>query len=200
MKPARSALSQTALAVCALFSLLVCVQDGCVRDEDTSHFAWEESECLKCIDGQEESMCTDGEDNDEDGLLDCQDPDCEGIGCCSAAGPEDNDQACSDGCDNDANGYLDCKDYGCSKNPAVTVCCPSSPEDEDTAEKCADGLDNDCNGYFDCADWSCSQSDDVFFCEGNDITCSDGVDNDANGYTDCGDFNCSKNNKVTVCD
>jgi hypothetical protein len=60
-----------------------------------------------------ETMCTDGIDNDNDGLADCADPDCAGIGGC---GPEGKYATCSDGIDNDGDGLTDCADSGCSKN------------------------------------------------------------------------------------
>ena len=60
-----------------------------------------------------ETICTDGVDNDGDGLTDCADPDCAGISIC---GPEGKDVSCSDGYDNDGDGDIDCLDAGCAKN------------------------------------------------------------------------------------
>jgi len=60
-----------------------------------------------------ETLCTDGLDNDSDGLFDCSDPDCAGISVC---GPEGRLQTCSDGFDNDGDGLVDCTDPGCAKN------------------------------------------------------------------------------------
>lgn len=50
--------------------------------------------------------CTDGVENDGDGLLDCEDPDC-------AADPACLEGDCTDGVDNDADGFLDCEDGDC---------------------------------------------------------------------------------------
>lgn len=61
----------------------------------------------------EETLCTDGLDNDSDGLTDCADPDCVGVSTC---GPEGRDVTCSDGYDNDGDGDIDCLDAGCAKN------------------------------------------------------------------------------------
>jgi len=182
--------------ILALLPLFLTV---CERDDPTV-FDWMQSECLNCTAAEELSMCQDGLDNDEDGLTDCEDPDCRGIGCCGRLGPENTDEACSDGCDNDGNGYVDCLDFGCSRNPAVSVCKSEVQEDEDTPEGCSDGIDNDWNGYIDCADRSCQNAPAVTFCEGSNATCSDGIDNDGNGFTDCDDFSCSRNTNVTVCD
>jgi len=164
---------------------------ACQRDENDT-LEWMLCECLNCSEAEEFLMCSDGLDNDEDGLTDCDDIDCLDIACCGKTGDETTDEACSDGCDNDGNGYIDCKDWNCTKySPWVTACKSEQKEPEDNPAACSDGLDNDWNGYFDCDDFSCSKSDDVPFCEGNDITCSDGIDNDGDGYVDCKDWSCA---------
>ncbi len=178
--------------------LLVVALGACDR-EDPGPSIWQTSECLTCTDWTEMLRCTDGLDNNDDGLTDCQDPSCEGLGCCGLEGAEADDSACSDGCDNDGNGFVDCLDYSCSRGAGVTVCRSPVQGPEDTPETCADGVDNDWNGYIDCKDRSCTTAAAVTYCEGSDATCSDGVDNDGNGFTDCGDYSCSKNTKVTVC-
>jgi hypothetical protein len=169
----------------------------CTHQENDT-FNWMLSECLECTSQEEQAQCDDGLDNDEDGLFDCDDIDCEGIGCCGRQGDESTDEFCNDGCDNDGDGYSDCLDHSCSKSSTVTVCKSAVQEDEDTPETCSDGIDNDWNGHFDCDDWSCSQSDKVSFCEGNDTTCDDGVDNDGDGFVDCKDWSCQTDN-ITVC-
>jgi hypothetical protein len=185
------------LILLTVLGLLVAA--GCIREEpELSGNAM--IECEGCDKVEEFIMCVDGDDNDGDGLIDCEDPDCEGIGCCGLSGPEDNDEACSDGCDNDGNGYLDCADFSCSKSTTVTACKSEIQTDENTPLTCSDGLDNDWNGYFDCSDFSCMESEEVTFCEGNDKSCSDGIDNDGNGFIDCKDYGCSRSTKVTVCE
>lgn len=74
--------------------------------------------------------CSDGIDNDCDGLVDCADPDCGGL--------EFSGVNCGDGVDNDCDGLVDCTDPDC--------CC---------SEICSDGIDNDCDGLVDCADPDC---------------------------------------------
>jgi hypothetical protein len=76
-----------------------------------------------------DALCSDGKDNDNNGLSDCCDPACQptttpAVTVCAGDGsPEDSDEACSDCIDNDNDGkYVDCEDFDCSKNPAVTVC------------------------------------------------------------------------------
>jgi len=191
----------TSRLAAALPAFLIAMSGGagsCDREENTV-LAWMESECPDCKADDEAGLCSDGLDNDEDGLTDCQDSDCKGIGCCARLGVEDTDDFCNDGCDNDGDGYMDCSDHSCSKTAAVTVCKSAVKEPEDNPAACSDGIDNDWNGYFDCNDFSCSTSTKVPFCEGNDGNCADGIDNDGNGFVDCNDFNCSQNKNVTVC-
>ncbi len=144
--------------------------------------------------------CLDKVDNDQDGLMDCDDPDCAYFANCLARGPETSDQSCSDGYDNDSDGKTDCLDSSCQK---MAVCATGETEDND--ETCSDGYDNDGDGYIDCSDYSCSQAVAVTVCgvkepENTNAACSDNKDNDNNGYIDCLDFGCTKNNPaVTVC-
>ena len=52
-------------------------------------------------------LCDNGDDDDGDGLADCDDPDCAASGGCL---PE---TACHDDMDNDADGWRDCADFDC---------------------------------------------------------------------------------------
>ena len=56
------------------------------------------SGCVK--ETEAESACDDGQDNDLDGLYDCDDPDCEGLGGCPGE-PGDDDAADDDAADDD---------------------------------------------------------------------------------------------------
>lgn len=77
----------------------------------------------------QELDCTDGEDEDQDGLVDCEDSDCLCI-----------ETDCADGTDDDADGLTDCEDSDC-----LDVC----------AEVCNDGIDNDNDALTDCDDDEC---------------------------------------------
>jgi hypothetical protein len=71
-----------------------------------------------CTDGTNngtdpETICDDGIDNDDDGLIDCGDPDCFEEEIC-----EDRETICDDGIDNDANGFTDCDDWSCWGDPS----------------------------------------------------------------------------------
>jgi hypothetical protein len=136
-----------------------------------------------------ETSCGDGKDNDCDGLVDCQDPDC---------------------------GGLNCSPYGLTCNATTKTCsiCPGAQNVETT---CSDGIDNDCNGFIDCKDTNCQPSASApgkscgsfgkactglnggtCECSGNggapqavETSCGDGFDNDCNGKIDCEDSACS---------
>ena len=109
------------------------------------------------------ALCTDGIDNDGDGLPDCLDPDCQALGANTC--PENTIILCNDGIDNDGDGLPDCQDPDCL---ALTGACT-----ENTPALCSDGIDNDGDGLIDCADGDCAglgnitaQDDDFSTCPG----------------------------------
>jgi hypothetical protein len=136
-----------------------------------------------------ETSCGDGKDNNCNGLIDCQDPDC---------------------------GGLACSPFGLTCNAVAKTCsvCPGGQAIETT---CNDGLDNDCDGRIDCADTNCqptasspgracgpfgkacsSLAGGTCECSGNggipeavETLCGDGIDNDCNGKVDCADSACN---------
>ncbi len=68
---------------------------------------------------KKERNCTDGIDNDGDGLIDCDDRDCRKDPACADGGS--NKEICDDGVDNDGDGKIDCagkKD--CRNDPACS--------------------------------------------------------------------------------
>ena len=79
-------------------------------------------------------ICDNGQDDDGDGYIDCDDFDCD----CGTGGED-----CSNGIDDDGDGFIDCNDFDCSGESN----CPS--------EVCDDGVDNDDDGYIDCDDFDC---------------------------------------------
>ncbi len=103
---------------------------------------------------QPETQCSDGLDNDRDGLVDSADP-----GCSDGSDDDESDDPvtvtqCSDGLDNDGDGLTDMDDPDCT-----------SPEDQlevppvHTTE-CSDGLDNDGDGLTDHDDLGCDDESD----------------------------------------
>jgi hypothetical protein len=130
------------------------------------------------------ASCTDGRDNDCDGLADRFDS-----GCVSA-------EVC-DGYDNDYNGAVDdgfnvgadctvgqggCQRSGkiiCSGGAAICSANPGPAKEESlAANTCADNKDNDCDGSIDLADSGCVAAPTAEVC--------DGIDNDQDGTIDEG--------------
>ena len=134
--------------------------------------------------GTNAGECTDGADNDADGLFDCNDPDCAGSPDCSEA---NTPGGCSDGADNDQDGLFDCDDPDCIGDEA----CGDGIEGNDAGE-CEDGIDNDGDGLTDCEDDDCAGFEGCDDYEGDEPgECTDGEDNDNDGLTDCDDEGCA---------
>src|SRR5687767_9051245 len=66
-------------------------------------------------------ICDDDEDNDGDGLADCADDECDGIGGCTVGGEVD----CNDLFDNDGDNAADCADTECASALACIANCPA---------------------------------------------------------------------------
>jgi len=85
-------------------------------------------------------QCDNGNDDDGDGFVDCEDQDC--WGACA-------ESDCGDGFDDDGDGRIDCDDPDCVD--ACTFTC----EDGDCAEICDNGIDDDMDFLTDCGDSDC---------------------------------------------
>jgi hypothetical protein len=134
---------------------------------------------------QGDASCTDGLDNDCDGLTDAADPDCSGgvlcvdipdKGICNntsncdwIGGPKNGScfpTSTGDCTDNDGDGYGDPGDAICP-NGAATDCDdtnaavnPGAGEGPEGDPTCIDGLDNNCDGNIDAADPACQPAAD----------------------------------------
>lgn len=170
----------------------------------------------KCGYEEDDKSCSDGRDNDCDGMVDALDKDCQNFS--HVAGrvrradsarlrEEIGYELCHDRVDNDKDGRVDCRERTCSN--ILENCCLA----EVTDELCSDEIDNDDNGFFDCSDFGCRRSPFVTVCgkggteqyrrsrtaEGKSLeTCTDGLDNDDNGFRDCDDFDCKQNSDVNI--
>lgn len=174
---------------------------------------WNDLTCQQPAREQSNAACSDGEDNDFDGEVDCDDTSCrqEGIAVCRLTNPGPDvapaaqiweevvvdpgdyetasNALCTDSMNNDqrmGNTFMDCADFGCNRVPDVTACTTGETNDAN----CSDGDDNDGDGRIDCADFDCSQNPTVTVCESSWAQCTDAMDNDGNGFVDCDDFSC----------
>ncbi|WP_437626656.1 hypothetical protein [Sorangium sp. So ce1151] len=131
-----------------------------------------------------DAACSNGYDDDGDGLADCADPECQWLSWC-VPWREDTDAACSNGYDDDGDGLADCADPECQW---LSWCVPWR---EDTDAACSNGYDDDGDGLADCADPECQW---MPVCapwgEDTDATCSNGYDDDGDGLADCADPGC----------
>ncbi len=115
-------------------------------DQVNEQFGWYYCENI----GREDfkDTCEDGEDNDNDGLVDCDDPDCQ---ICQICGGTD---ACTGLCKYVPEVTPEVEEETWGK-PLVVRCIKKfSSQDpncqENSFEACNDGLDNDMNGIWDC--------------------------------------------------
>ena len=177
---------------------------------DLSMSFWSTSlDGVPVLDYSRESLCSDGIDDDHDGLTDCDDPDCEFFNVCI-------ENTCDDGEDEDNDGDIDCADADCDRSePCVETKCEDGEDgdsdgdidcaDADCANHtvcleviCDDGADDDSNGLTDCDDLMCLR--DVGACPTTpEVTCDDGVDDDSDGLTDCDDPDCALSCANTTC-
>ena len=120
-------------------------------------------------------QCSDGIDNDGDGLTDFPaDPGCSSATDDSEKNP--NGPQCDDGKDNDNDGKID--------YPVDPECDDPTDDDEDSYE-CSDGIDNDGDGLTDFpSDPGCSSATDDSEKNPNGPECDDGKDNDGDGKID----------------
>ena len=153
-----------------------------------------------------ESTCSNGLDDDGDGLTDAE----EDPGCDNAADWSEfsDGTSCSDGLDGDGDGLVDGEDPDCSSGPServsvaameptttVMACWTQRPlcsgtftlSETPAALHCEDGLDNDGDGQVDREDPDCV--DGRGFGEVSPL-CSNGLDDDGDGQVDYEDPDC----------
>ncbi|MCA9563209.1 MAG: DUF4215 domain-containing protein, partial [Myxococcales bacterium] len=119
-----------------------------------------------------EELCSDGEDNDGDEAVDCDDTDCASSTLCRTDEPQED---CDTVGDEDGNQLADCDDPACATAAACVV-----------EEDCLVEGDEDGNDLADCDDPAC-QSDPICDIEED---CSTAGDEDGNDLADCNDPAC----------
>jgi hypothetical protein len=137
-----------------LLLLALALAVACGDKDDTGSSGYE---------GDQAGECSDGADNDRDGLYDCEDPDCMASPDCDEPDTGDTTEVegdaageCDDGDDNDGDGLTDCDDPGCDDDEA---CDEPTEVEGDEAGECDDGVDNDGDGATDCDDPGCDADD-----------------------------------------
>ena len=124
--------------------------------------------------------CSDGADNDGDGLTDFpDDPGCDDAEDASEQSPA---LVCDNGADDDDDGLADvAEDPGCDH--------PTDPSEKTPLIACDDGDDNDGDALADLDDPGCAEPGDGTETDPG-LVCDDGLDNDDDGLVDTADPGC----------
>lgn len=150
--------------------------DGLNGPDDTFVCAFPEQLCEGILSSCpiELPACADGWDNDDDGFVDVDDPDCLG-----SPVNESEFAGCGDEIDNDGDGTMDFDPDGQFGVEADEDCLNGDPQGERPA--CNDGRDNNIDGLIDYPeDPGCTD----IFDDTELAACEDGIDNDGDGFVD----------------
>ncbi len=167
-------------AICAAYGISTAVQD---------YYDWIISKAPEVAE-QYTEICDNNVDDDGDGKVDDNDPDCKLDAYCGDGIVNANEQC--DGTDF-INGVKKCAQLDSKYDSGNVYCtadckysfsaCSLAP----VAEICNDGIDNDKDGLTDCNDSDCAYD---AACPPRPEICDDGIDNDRDGSTDCNDYDC----------
>ncbi|MCS6899831.1 MAG: MopE-related protein [Myxococcales bacterium] len=124
-------------------------------------------------------LCSDGQDNNCDGLIDCQDFSCKNTPACDCTPGQV--EVCEGSKDEDCDGLFDCADPDCNGS-FLCACDPLETS-------CTDGKDNNCDGLIDCGDPQCFGLPNCG-CAQAELKCQDTSDDDCDGLVDCADPDC----------
>ncbi len=164
--------------------------NGIDDDGDTKVDFPQDTGCSGPTDTTEKNpQCSDGIDNDADGVDDSEDASCHtdlNVSNGASYDPNHNDELnpktqCQDGLDNDGDGLLDLQDPGCSGKQDNDERNPNGPQ-------CDNGIDDDNDGRVDFPqDTGCTSPTDT---SELNMQCNDGQDNDNDGAIDAADASC----------
>ncbi|HLT17646.1 MAG TPA: hypothetical protein VK007_13175 [Acidimicrobiales bacterium] len=159
--------TETGATVDALVITLLGLLDDPLAEVRIGHAEVSGVACGDAGDGGDLPECSDGIDNDGDGLIDIDDPECHTDGDPDnpdSYDPDDDDEGpdgggdgpgCSDGIDNDGDGLVDIDDPDCHTDGDPDNPDSYDPGRDETGGGCADALDNDGDGLIDAADPDC---------------------------------------------
>ena len=123
------------------------------------------------------TLCSDGVDNDGNGLKDCDEDSCKDFDNCK--GGETKTEICDNTLDDDGDDKIDCDDEDCASAPN----CKSGSK-----EICDNNTDDDNDGKADCLDEDCASAAN---CKTQKEICNNNTDDDNDGKVDCLDEDCA---------
>ncbi|MDA3864532.1 MAG: hypothetical protein PF689_11765 [Deltaproteobacteria bacterium] len=127
-------------------------------------------------------ICDNEIDDNGNGLVDCDDPDCEQSSSCQTP-----DEICDNEIDDDGDELIDCDDPDCDQFAPCQF-----PD-----EICDNGLDDDDDTYTDCKDQDCFQKE---HCLTGEEICNNNYDDDQDELVDCVDPDCFGVESCDNCD
>ncbi len=175
-------------------------------------------------DGIPNAQCSDGKDNNNNGLIDIADPNCHEGGVLNgkylpthyseSVTPFSTATECSDGKDNNGDGKIDVADPNCHEGGVITGAYVPTHYSESvsplsTKGECSDGIDNNNNSKIDIAEPNChiggimtGAYNPDYYSESNsplagNAQCSDGIDNNGDSKIDIADPNCHVGGVIT---
>ena len=138
--------------------------------------------------GDKQEICDNGEDDNGDGYIDCDDPLCDAFpDCANGALYGVPLEDCSNGVDDNGDGKIDCEDPKCSTFPGCMGVLYGVPR-----EDCSNGVDDNGDGKVDCQDPQCASFSGCLnppYSAPTEI-CNNGIDDDGDGLIDCRDPDC----------
>ena len=155
-------------------------------------------DCFILSDETTEALCSDGVDNNINGLVDCKEESCKQFAHCKDE-PADLKEICDNQLDDDGDNKADCDDEDCA---SVAPCQPVVK-----LEICDNQLDDDDDHKADCDDEDCASAAHCQPGETKTEICDNKLDDDGDNKADCDDEDCASaalcqpgETKIEICD